>query len=250
MRIFKVFGDSGLGLRMISLLVSAWVNLRRFLLCILQLTPLLSVHSDDPDTYLVLRNKNEQKIKEKGSRFIARAIPVKSTSAAATEISRLRRLEYGATHHCSAYRIGERAEFCRSNDDGEPSGTAGAPILRQIEASGLTNTLIVVTRYFGGTKLGTGGLIRAYGSAAEAVLRDAGTDLVTRRTRFLLVFDYADTSPVMFTITQCDATIKSTKYGDRTRIEVHVKCSEAKKFEEMFTNALGGRGTILEKQSR
>ena len=91
-----------------------------------------NVHSNDVDTYLILRNRNEIQIKEKGSRFIARAIPVESTPEAATEISLLKRMEHDATHHCSAYRIGQNAEAIRSNDDGEPSGTAGAPILRQI----------------------------------------------------------------------------------------------------------------------
>lgn len=183
-------------------------------------------------------------MKERGSRFIARAVPVGSTSDAATEIGRLKRLEYDATHHCSAYRIGANAELCRSNDDGEPSGTAGAPILRQIESAGLTNTLVVVTRYYGGTKLGTGGLIRAYGASAEAVLKDAATELITRRNPFLLEFDYADTSPAMFTIQQFDAVIKSTKYDEKTRMEVLVKRSEATEFAKMFTNALGGRGSI------
>ncbi len=203
------------------------------------------MHSNESDTYLILRNRNKCQIKEKGSRFIARAVPVGSTSEVATEISRLRRLEYDATHHCSAYRVGESAELSRSVDDGEPSGTAGAPILRQIESAELTNTLVVVTRYYGGTKLGTGGLIRAYGAAAEAVLKGAGKELVTRRTPLSLVFDYADTSPAMFTIQQFDAVITTTKYDEKTRIEVHVKRSEAAAFSKTFTNALGGRGEIL-----
>jgi uncharacterized YigZ family protein len=200
--------------------------------------------SKEADTYLILRKPNERLIKEKGSRFISRAIPVGSTQAVATEMSQLRRLEYDATHHCSAFRIGENAELSRSNDDGEPSGTAGAPILRQIESAELTNTLVVVTRYYGGTKLGTGGLIRAYGAAAEAVLQDAEKEIITKRLPFLMEFDYADTSPAMFTINQFDAAIVSTDYDEKTKIEVHVKRSEAVAFEKMFTNALSGRGYI------
>ena len=126
------------------------------------------------DTYLTLREGAEAQIKVKGSRFLAEAVPVADEAVAEAALATIRKREYNATHHCTAYRIGPAADLFRFNDDGEPSGTAGQPILRQIEGRELTNTLVVVTRYYGGTKLGTGGLIRAYGEAASLALFGLG----------------------------------------------------------------------------
>src|SRR5690606_11612852 len=122
------------------------------------------------DTYRVVAGTARAELREKGSRFIAEVFPVETEEEAAAAIEAVRRREHAATHHCTAYRLGPEGELFRASDDGEPSGTAGLPILRQIEARGLTNTLVVVTRYFGGTKLGRGGLIRAYGEAAARAL--------------------------------------------------------------------------------
>ena len=132
----------------------------------------------------------------------------------------------------------------RFNDDGEPSGTAGAPILRQIDARELTHTLVVVTRYYGGTKLGTGGLIRAYGEAAALALDAAPVEQHTRRTRLRLRFAYADTSPAMHTLSRFDTEIVETHYSDETEIVVGVRRSEVEAFRTAFTEALAGRGTV------
>ncbi|PSR00263.1 MAG: hypothetical protein BRD51_00710, partial [Bacteroidetes bacterium SW_11_64_17] len=105
-----------------------------------------------------------------GSLFLAEAMPVSDRRAATECIETVCEREHKAPHHCTAYRLGREGEDFRCDDDGEPSGTAGKPILRQIDARDLTNTLVVVTRYFGGTELGTGGLARAYGDAASAAL--------------------------------------------------------------------------------
>ncbi|MCH8275985.1 MAG: YigZ family protein, partial [Bacteroidetes bacterium] len=125
------------------------------------------------DTYLVLASEARAELKVKGSRFIAVAIPVKNQKQADDAIRQIRKRDYGATHHSTAYRLGSNADVFRFNDDGEPAGSAGKPILRQIERRELINTLVVVTRYFGGTKLGTAGLIRAYGDAASLALDQA-----------------------------------------------------------------------------
>ncbi|TDI76186.1 MAG: DUF1949 domain-containing protein [Bacteroidetes bacterium] len=194
---------------------------------------------------MILLEREKASIKEKGSRFISRAIPVTTREQASVELALLKKKEYDATHHCSAYRIGPTGELYRSSDDGEPSGTAGVPILRQIESAGITDTLVVVTRYYGGTKLGTGGLIRAYGDAAAAVLRSASTERITHRESVKISFDYADTSPAMFTIQQFDAKVGATEYGDLTVIEVLVKRSEAEAFRQLFINALSGRGKLI-----
>ena len=126
------------------------------------------------DTYLVLDKPVISEIKIKGSRFLAEAIPVSSVEEADAALLAIKKRDYDATHHCSAYRIGSDGNTFRYNDDGEPNSSAGLPIYRQIEGRNLTNALVVVIRYYGGTKLGTGGLVRAYGEAASLAL-DAAT---------------------------------------------------------------------------
>ena len=122
------------------------------------------------DTYLVLDGPSTASIKIKGSRFIAEALPVSDVSEAEHALASIRKRDYDATHHCSAWRIGKKGETFRYSDDGEPNSSAGLPIFRQIEGKALTNTMVVVVRYYGGTKLGTGGLVRAYGDAAKEAL--------------------------------------------------------------------------------
>ncbi len=197
------------------------------------------------DTYATVARAAEIETKVFGSRFIGRAWPVESEDAVAEILAERRRAEYTATHHCSAYRLGPDADVYRAHDDGEPSSTAGPPILRQIEARELTDTLVVVTRYYGGTKLGTGGLIRAYGEAAALALDAAGLREIVRRTSFTLAFDYADTSPALHTLAQFDAETRATRYTDTTEMDVAVRRSQAEAFASAFTDALGGRGTLI-----
>ncbi len=196
------------------------------------------------DSYRVLKSTFLAEIKVKGSRFIARAVPVGSLESVQLALDDIRREDRDATHHCTAYRLGPSGDEFWFNDDGEPSGTAGRPILRQIEGHDLTNTLVVVTRYFGGIKLGTGGLIRAYGDAAREALDHAPVDVIVRRKPISVKFAYADTSPAMHTISRFDAEILNTEYGDETRIELGVRYSEVSGFLEAFENALSGRCQI------
>ncbi len=196
------------------------------------------------DTYRVVKSIFQTETKVKGSRFVARAVPVKTRESVQRALDTICREDRDATHHCTAYRLGPAGDEFRFNDDGEPSGTAGRPILRQIEGHGLTDTLVVVTRYFGGTKLGTGGLIRAYGDAAGEVLDKAAVDVVVQRKPVTVSFAYADTSPAMHTINRFDAEILDTAYGDETRIVLDVRYSEVPHFIEAFENALSGRCRI------
>lgn len=119
---------------------------------------------------LTLAAPAQAELVEKKSRFIGYAAPVESEEAAQTFLQEIRTRHRDATHNCYAYQVGEHNEFQRSSDDGEPSGTAGRPILEVVKGSGLTNVIVVVTRYFGGTLLGTGGLVRAYSASAAAAL--------------------------------------------------------------------------------
>ncbi|WP_106850062.1 YigZ family protein [Blastococcus sp. Marseille-P5729] len=137
-----------------------------------------------PEEYLTVVRDADAEIEVKRSRFLARVRRVDDEDSARAVIEQCRKEYWDARHHCSAFVLGSSSELSRSNDDGEPSGTAGAPILAAITGRGLSDVVVVVTRYFGGTLLGAGGLVRAYTDAAAAGLHDAG---VLRRTHALLV---------------------------------------------------------------
>lgn len=180
----------------------------------------------------------------KGSRFLGEAFPVSTEAEAEARLEAVRRREHAATHHCWALRLGTDGQRFRSSDDGEPSGTAGLPILRQIDARELTDVLVVVTRYYGGTKLGTGGLVRAYGEAAAAVLEEARVRVRLERVPLRLRFAYDDTSPAMHVLHAFEAEIAEQHYGEATELVVLVRRSRAGALREAFTEALGGRGEI------
>ena len=197
------------------------------------------------DSYRQPRARAETEIKVKGSRFLAVALPVTDSVAARDAIASIKKRHHDATHHCSAWLTGPDAREFRHDDDGEPSGSAGLPILRQIDASGLVNVIVVVTRWFGGTKLGTGGLARAYGDAARAVLGAVEAEECVLRTPFLLEFPFEDTSPAMHALSRFDVRILETRYGTGTSMEVAIRRSQADAFEAAWVEALRGRGPIV-----
>ncbi len=125
------------------------------------------------DTYCTLAGPSVGEYKDRGSKFIAYAFPVETDAEALSRVEMLRKEHPKARHHCFAWRLGTDGQYFRVNDDGEPSGTAGRPILGQIDAAGLTNVVVVVVRYFGGTLLGTSGLIQAYRESTAEALRHA-----------------------------------------------------------------------------
>lgn len=194
------------------------------------------------DTYRTLREAAQAEIKVEGSRFIAEVLPVSDEDAAAEQLEAVRRREYQATHHCWAYRLGPAGDRFRYDDDGEPTGTAGPPLLRQIDACELTNVLAVVTRYYGGTKLGTGGLARAYGRAASEALAAAAVRQKVRRRRVRITFDYDDTGPARQLVEQFGATIEAERYDAQTTLEVGVPRSQVEAFRRAFRDATAGRG--------
>ena len=197
------------------------------------------------DSYRTIEGDATATLKVDGSRFIAEALPVSDRAAVDDCLQTIRTREHKATHHCSAYRIGMDGQDFHYDDDGEPSGTAGQPILRQIDGRNLTNTLVVVTRYFGGTKLGTGGLVRAYGDAADAALDRAGIVQRVVRTPVRVRFDYDDTSAARQVLQRFDAEITDSDYTDVTEWTVAVRASAVESFREAFTNALAARGTVV-----
>lgn len=195
------------------------------------------------DTYRTIARPSRAELTVKASRFIGEAMPVETADEALEELDTIRKREHTASHHCFAYRIGSDAVEFRYSDDGEPTGTGGPPILRHIDGRDLTNLVVVVTRYYGGTNLGTGGLIRAYGDVAATALDDARVVTKILREQVSLRFQYDDTSPAMHTINQFDAPILDTNYSEDTEVIVNVRRAEAKGLCAMFTSALAGRGT-------
>jgi len=151
----------------------------------------------ESDTYLTIRENSQGMFKEKGSRFLSFAYPVTSPDEIKPIIDSIRKEHHDARHHCYAYMLGRSRELWRVNDDGEPSGTAGKPILGQINSFRLTNILIVVTRYFGGTLLGVSGLMNAYRSAAESVIRNSEIIELAVLEHFEISFAYESVNDVM-----------------------------------------------------
>jgi len=149
------------------------------------------------DQYKTIRNKSEGLFKDRGSKFISIAIPVGSETVIKEELEKIRKEYHDARHHCYAYKLGTGDDKWRVNDDGEPSGTAGNPIMGQIKSYGLTNILIIVVRYFGGTLLGTGGLINAYRAAARESLENAEIIHRTVNCSYKLLFGYPVMNEVM-----------------------------------------------------
>jgi uncharacterized YigZ family protein len=149
------------------------------------------------DTYRTVTHKSQGLFKDKGSKFIAFAIPVLSENQVKEELELLKKEFYDARHHCYAWILGFNKDASRSNDDGEPSGTAGKPIHGQLLANDLTNTLIVVIRYFGGIKLGVRGLINAYKFAAQDAIQNNTIETRIVREVYQVKFVYEDMNDVM-----------------------------------------------------
>ena len=154
------------------------------------------------DSYKTIEKTAEGYITERKSKFISYVIPVESEDEVKPILEEYRKKYYSARHVCWAYMLGSSREEFRTNDDGEPSGTAGRPILGQINSYELTNVLILVVRYFGGTLLGTGGLVKAYKEAAAAAIENAKIIEKTVDDTFILHFDYSLLNEVMRKLNQ------------------------------------------------
>ena len=199
------------------------------------------------DTYLTTDHEDRSEIKVKGSRFIAESYLVGSVEEALAKLESVRKREYAATHHCYAYVVGiTGAPQFKYSDDGEPSGTAGKPIYDVIVGRGLTNLLVVVTRYFGGTKLGTGGLAHAYSDAARAVVEQSGvrTNYITRRFRCLLDFSHYDLWQRQ--LNHLQANIVDSQFTDRVTMVVDIRLSRAEQLTTSFAEVTSGKGRLEE----
>ena len=154
-------------------------------------------HMNSPSQYRTIAAKESALFTDKGSKFIAYAFPIETPADFKKHLEKIKKEHPKATHHCFAYRLGQNKDQFRANDDGEPSGTAGRPILGQIDSLGLTNVLIIVVRYFGGTLLGVPGLIHAYKTAAAAVLEKSPLLYKDITTSCRIECDYTALNEVM-----------------------------------------------------
>lgn len=175
----------------------------------------------------------------KGSRFVADAAPAGDEPAALAVVERVRAEWPDATHHCWAFRLEGGRE--RRDDDGEPRDSAGAPILRHLQGAGLADVVVVVTRWFGGTKLGRGGLVRAYGAAAAAVLADAPIEDRPVLATLSLVHDYDLSAAVESVLVAHDAAVLDAEYGTRVGVRLAVPRAAARAFVDAMTEATAGR---------
>lgn len=192
------------------------------------------------DTFKTIQGLSEGLYKEKGSKFLAFAHPVESVVEVKAFLEQYRKTYYDARHVCFAYVLGPDATETRSNDDGEPSGTAGRPILGQIQSFRLTNVLVVVIRYFGGVLLGTGGLVVAYKAAAADALQQAVPLEKTVDVDFNIRFEFPFMNDVMKLVKQLDAQILGQDYDMDCGMRLRIRKGEAERFE----NALGKIETL------
>lgn len=186
------------------------------------------------DKYRTIRSVSSGFYREKGSRFISVACPLNNSDEIKPLIDSVKKEHHEARHNCYAWVTGNSGENWRAYDDGEPSGTAGRPILGQIRSFGLTNVLIIVSRYFGGTLLGTGGLINAYRTAARSALENAEITVHVLSDRYELVFPYQSMNDVMRIIKEEDLKQSEHFFGMECRMTVSVNISATERVLSRF----------------
>lgn len=195
--------------------------------------------------YLTIAKKGEGLFKDRGSKFIGLAFHVESEQEIKAIQEELRKEYYDARHHCYAYVLGADRKTYRANDDGEPNHSAGDPILGQINSKELTDTLVVVIRYFGGTKLGVSGLINAYKIAAEEALSNAAIESVVVKQTFTINYPYASTSEVMRLVSELDIQIVDQSFEAACTIHGKIRIDRLGELESKV-QLLNDTGTKVE----
>lgn len=196
-------------------------------------------------SYLTVQNTASGLYKEKGSKFISYVYPVESEAEVKSNLEALRKKHYDARHHCYAWVLGVDKQRYRASDDGEPNHSAGDPILGQIRSKSLTNVLVVVVRYFGGTKLGVSGLIVAYRLAAQDALEKCIIIEKDVTQSLILTYDYAYTPEVMKLVKDFDLAILSQEFHAHCRLKANVKLSFKEKIVEKI-DLLNATGSSIE----
>jgi len=191
----------------------------------------------EKDTYkTILKPSEEVLYKEKGSKFFGYAYPIFTEEEAKEYIESLKKQHYNARHWCYAWQLGRRYEQYRANDDGEPSNSAGMPIYGQLQSFDVTNILVVVVRYFGGTKLGVGGLVQAYKTTALMALESSKIVEKTIDETFILKFEYPEMNTVMRIIKDENLTVVNQKMELNCEFEISVRKKDANRIFNLFEN--------------
>lgn len=199
------------------------------------------------DTYKTIASPSEETLfKEKNSKFFGYAFPVTSEEEIKSHLEILRKQHYGAVHYCYAFQIGTDKIQFRANDDGEPSNTAGTPIYGQIQSFGVTNVLIVVVRYFGGVKLGVGGLISAYRASAQMALEASEIIEKTINIDYNITFDYKNMNKVMRVIKEKNLEIISQKMELGCEIVISTRKKNAEIVFDIFNSMFEIKINLLE----
>ncbi len=186
----------------------------------------------------------EGEITEKKSRFIATVEPVHREEEALAFVERMRKKYWNASHNCWAYVIGQTPQLERCSDDGEPGGTAGRPMLDVLLGEALHNTAVVVTRYFGGTLLGTGGLVRAYSKAVQTGLSQSAIIEKQYANKLAICTDYNGIGKIQYILAQSGITTLSSDYTDQVRLEILVPVEQTAQIQEKLTEGTNGRAQI------
>ncbi|MBU5467806.1 YigZ family protein [Virgibacillus sp. MSJ-26] len=195
-------------------------------------------------SYLTVKTEGSTEIIIQKSRFIGYIRRVETEEAAQSFIQDIKKKHHDATHNCSAYLIGEHDQIQKANDDGEPSGTAGVPILEVLKKQRLKDTAVVVTRYFGGIKLGAGGLIRAYGNTTSEAIRATGVVKRQLMQGFSVIVDYTLLGKLENMLRNSDYILKTINYLDTVEFVVYVKDGEEKSFCEWIVDVSSDQAKI------
>lgn len=196
------------------------------------------------DIYYTIEEQKRTEIKVKGSRFIASVYPASSKEYTLHILDAVRKEFYDATHNCFAYRFGHFGLDFRASDDGEPNGTAGKPILFSMQKAGISDALLVVTRYYGGTKLGTGGLARAYSDSADAVLSICTKKALFVTTSVRIYCTYDDVKTILRLIEQF-AVKHDGDYRDAVEFRAEVPSSSVAEFTSLVTSSTNARAGFV-----
>ena len=198
----------------------------------------------------IIKEGGQGEIVEKKSRFIATVLPIDTEEEALQYIEKIKKKYWDARHNCFAFAIGSNNEIQRFSDDGEPQGTAGKPILETLLNENLHNTLIVVTRYFGGTLLGTGGLVRAYGQSSKEGIRNSVIQKVCEGISFKLTVDYNSIGKIKYIMGQMGIKDAQEEYGQNVVLSILMKKDEYNEFNTKVTDATGGKAVFEDEEDR
>lgn len=196
--------------------------------------------------YIKLIQGAQAEIVEKKSRFIAQIAPVETEEEAYAFIEKVKKKHYNARHNCFAFSVGNEMPLMRFSDDGEPQGTAGKPMLELIQNIGIHDICMVVTRYFGGTLLGTGGLVRAYTQAAKEALSECQTKNMQQLLPVIIRTNYTDMGKIQYILNTHKLDV-STDFTEDVVFSVHIPVADAKPVLKEITEATGARAQIEEK---